>query len=153
MAMAATITQSHLTPERIDTFLQGLAEFGNVTMAARLAGASRQAFYLLKQEDLNFEIQWASALEEATDELELEARRRAVEGHDEPIYQGGEKVGVKRKYSDALLITLLAAHRPDKFSKRIEHTGKDGGPIELAKVLESIPTKDAGGATQGKGEE
>ncbi len=134
-----------LTPEQVEGFLKALAYTGNVSASAELVGITRQAFYQLKQEDLNFEIAWNHAMEVATDELELEARRRGLEGWDEPVYQGGEKVGCKRKYSDALLTTLLAAHRPGKFSKKIEHTGRDGGPIELAKVIESIPDKSGDG--------
>ncbi len=40
--------------------------------------------------------------------------RRAVDGVDEPVYQGGKKVGSITRYSDTLLIFLLKANR-DKF--------------------------------------
>ena len=65
------------------------------------------------------------------DDLELEARRRAVEGTERPVfYQGGE-VGYVREYSDTLLIFLLKAHRPNKFRERVEHEHKVPQAIEV----------------------
>jgi hypothetical protein len=40
---------------------------------------------------------------------------RAVDGIDEPVFQGGELVGYKRRYSDALLMFRLRALAPDKY--------------------------------------
>lgn len=61
--------------------------------------------------------------------LEAEARRRAMDGVDEPVYHKGEVVGHVRKYSDTLLIFLLKAHRPHKYrdNYKIEH----GGQVEV----------------------
>ena len=72
-----------------------------------------------------FAAQWDEALEEGTDLLEAEARRRAVTGIDEPVYHKGEVVGSIKKYSDTLLIFLLKAHNPQKFRDgvKVEHTG------------------------------
>jgi hypothetical protein len=39
--------------------------------------------------------------------LEAEARRRAVQGWDEPVFHQGRKVGTIRKYSDRMLEILL----------------------------------------------
>jgi hypothetical protein len=64
--------------------------------------------------------------------LEDEALRRAVEGVEEPVYQGGKQVGVIRKYSDALLMFLLKAARPEKYRENysIRHDGQSG-PIRV----------------------
>ena len=56
-----------------------------------------------------------NALEEATDLLEAEARRRALTGIDEPVFYKGKVVGSTKKYSRPLLMFLLEAHRPQKF--------------------------------------
>jgi hypothetical protein len=50
--------------------------------------------------------------------LEDEAKRRAHDGIDEPVFYQGEKCGVVRKYSDNLLIFMLKARRREKFSER-----------------------------------
>ena len=54
----------------------------------------------------------------ALEVMEVEARRRAVAGWDEPVFQSGEHVGDKRKFSDVLLIFMLKAADPDKYADR-----------------------------------
>jgi len=121
-------------PEWAEKFLAALGETGNVTTAATAAGVSRQACYLLRDRDELFASAWDSALETAADLLEAEARRRAADGVDEPVYYQGEVCGHVRRYSDTLLIFLLKAHRPAKFrdNARVEHSGEGGGPIRVA---------------------
>ncbi len=65
------------------------------------------------------------ALEEGTDLLDAEARRRAVIGIDKPVFYKGEVVGSITKYSDSLLMFLLKAHRPQKFGDcgKVKHPG------------------------------
>jgi hypothetical protein len=93
------------TRERRDVFLRALASTGNVSAAVTVAST-----------DQTFAQGWAEAMEEATDVLEAEARRRAVEGVQEPLIVGGKlverdgKVVMLRRYSDQLLIVLLRAH-------------------------------------------
>lgn len=50
-------------------------------------------------------------------DLEAEARRRAVDGVDEPVFYQGEECGSKKVYSDSLLKTMLAANLPEKYGK------------------------------------
>ena len=56
---------------------------------------------------------------------EDELQRRSIEGVEEPVYQGGELVGYKRKYSDTLLLGLLKSEDPDKYSdkQQVQLTG------------------------------
>lgn len=63
--------------------------------------------------------------------LEQEAYRRAVEGVEEPVYQGGELVGTVRRYSDKLLEFLLRGRRPQVYR---ENAGPDA-PVTI--VLQS----------------
>lgn len=69
--------------------------------------------------------QYAAAFEEArqrsVEVLETEARTRAVEGWDEPVYQNGQLVGWKKKKSDPLLMFLLEAWEPKKYKRRTEN--------------------------------
>ena len=58
------------------------------------------------------------------DALEQEARRRALEGVEEPVFCRGERVGVIRRYSDALLILLLKAKRPEQFRDVVDLSGR-----------------------------
>jgi hypothetical protein len=54
-------------------------------------------------------------LEEAADVLLAEARRRAIEGVEEPIMHQGQVVTTVRRYSDLLLIFLLKSARRRDF--------------------------------------
>ena len=76
----------------------------------------------MRRRSEDFAAQWDEALEEGSDLLEAEARRRAVTGVDKPVYYKGEVVGSITQYSDRLLMFLLRAHRPQKF--------RDGGKVK-----------------------
>ena len=133
-----------LTPARQQRFLKALAETGNVSAAVDLAGTSRTRTYELRKVDQAFRASWDEAENIASDRLEAEAWRRAVEGVQEPLVSAGKIVRdddgnpiAIRRYSDSMLTLLLKARRPERFRDRssIEHTGKNGGPI----VFQSYP--------------
>jgi hypothetical protein len=102
-------------------FLQALTNTGSVTAAIAVAGSSRTRVYELRKTDPEFACAWQQAEEIATDRLEEEARRRAVEGVTEPLVSAGKLVRdddgqpiAVRRYSDHLLLALLKAHRPPR---------------------------------------
>jgi len=94
---------------------------------------SRTYMYEYKEKDEGFKKAWNEAVDISVEAMEHEARRRAVEGVEEPVFYQGDECGAIRKYSDTLLIFLLKAHKPEKYKERIsqEITGKDGGAIEI----------------------
>lgn len=100
-------------------FLSMLSETCNVSEAARSARISRRAAYDWRDAEQQFAKEWDEAEQAAVDKLEKVAWDRATGG-----------------LSDRMLELLLKAHRPEKFKDRIaaEHTGKDGGPIEIDQV-------------------
>lgn len=122
-------------------FLAAFSECGNISRAAKIAGIERRSHYSWIKDPIYAE-RFADAENQAVDTLEAEARRRAVEGIDEPVYYKGEVCGTVRKYSDTLLIFLLKGARPDKYRDNVrqEITGKDGGPLRLSieDMLEDI---------------
>ena len=108
-----------LTKARQERFLTSLAETGNVTAAVATAGTSRTRVYELRKADPGFAARWEEAEEIAVDALEAEARRRAIEGVQEPLVSAGKLVRdddgqpiAVRRYSDNVLLALLKAHRP-----------------------------------------
>lgn len=129
-------TQQNATPKKrarprwVNAFLNVLRENGNVRLACEAARIERSTAYRLRDRDVLFAVEWDEAQELAADLLEEEARRRAHDGVDEPVYgrigkdQDG-KIGVIRKYSDTLLIFLLKGARPEKYRERqeIKHSG------------------------------
>src|SRR5581483_3391490 len=75
------------------SFLEALKATGNVSEACRRAGGfSRMHAYRLRDADPEFAAAWAEAEETATDSLELEARRRALEGVARPLVSMGKLV-------------------------------------------------------------
>ena len=71
-------------------FLQALAATGVVAAACRAAGVSSTTVYQRKRSDADFAAMWDNAMEDAADEMEIEARRRAIDGVEEPIVHKGE---------------------------------------------------------------
>ncbi len=123
-----------------ETFIEKLRESGNVRLACREAGVARTAPYKIRKRSKRFAAAWDDALEEACDALEAEARRRAVEGVEIPVYFQGEVVGHLTKHSDQLLIFLLKAHRPEKFHESMKIEAAAGGLA--AKVYVEFPMDD-----------
>lgn len=130
--MAKSRRSRRITHPKKRAFLAAYAQTGNVTAAAEAAGIARRTHYDWLESDPVYAEAFAEAQEKAIDLLELEARRRALEGVDEPVFYKGVEVGAVRKYSDTLLIFLLKGYRPERYKERVaaEHSGPDGGPIE-----------------------
>jgi hypothetical protein len=93
---------------------------------------SRRCAYDHREADADFAAEWDDAVEEATDTLEQEARRRALDGWDEPVFWQGAECGVVRKYSDRLLELMLRANRPKYRASTVEVSGPNGGPVPVA---------------------
>ena len=134
--------------KRREKFLASLAAGGSITMACKASGLPRRTAYDWRKAQPSFALAWDEAVEAGTDLLEDEAIRRARDGVEKPIYQGGKLVGHTHEYSDTLLIFTLKARRPEKFrdNSRVELTGKDGGPIqtEETSALDLIRGRIAG---------
>lgn len=105
-----------LTPQKIERFLEALRQSANVSHACQSIGVSRRAAYDRRNQDAIFAAAWDGAVQEAVDELEAEARRRALEGTTRPVFYKGEECGGIQEYSDVLLIFLLKHLRPEVYN-------------------------------------
>lgn len=119
-------------------FLLVLARTGNVSLACAAAGTDRQNAYQLRDRDEAFAAAWKHALEEASDLLEEEAWRRAVEGIERYVVSHGKivlgpdgKPLVERHYSDMLLERLLRAHNPEKFRESYHVSTQVGATVKI----------------------
>jgi hypothetical protein len=106
-------------------FVLALAETGNRTQAAAVAGVSRFTPYSPPwRTDLALQAAVKQAEEAAADLIEAEAYRRGVLGWEEPAgWHQGRPGGMVRKYSDVLAIFLLKGLRPDRYKDRVEMRG------------------------------
>lgn len=135
-------------------FLASYARSANVTASCIVAGISRSTVHYWNEHDLDdFSKRYNIADKEADDAIEQEIHRRGIEGVDEPVIYKGEMQGVwiddagrpaaahvpgahltpltVKRYSDVLLIVRAKARMPSKYRDRVEHTGADGGPIQV----------------------
>ncbi len=100
-------------------FLASFRVLGNVTAACKAAQVGRTTVYERRASDPAFLAAWNDALEEASDRLELEARRRAVRGTHKPVWYKGRIVGFEVEKSDTLMTLLLKGNRPEKFANKL----------------------------------
>lgn len=117
LAVSDTTTRDRLKkwPPWAEVFIKGLGTSGIVRVASVMAGVHHATAYDLRNRDPSFAAAWESALDDACDVLEAEARRRAIHGVDRPVFYKGKECGKIREYSDTLLIFLLKANRPEKY--------------------------------------
>lgn len=133
--------RSKATPKKLGEFLELLASNGNVTISAQALNLDRRKLYRLRDEQPDFRDAWDSAMAEAADHLEAEARRRAVEGWHEPVFYQGDEVGYVRRFSDTLLIFLMKGANPEKYRDRssTELSGPGGAPLAQGLVQIYLP--------------
>lgn len=128
------------TDEQKQAYLDALARCGVKSEAAREAGVSPATPYRWV-EDEAFAIAQEQALEEAADVMETEARRRAIEGvKREKVIGSGENARFieEQQYSDALLMFMLKAAKPEKFAERSKSELSGPGGKDLGAVDETV---------------
>ncbi|NDD54234.1 hypothetical protein EBZ39_10225 [bacterium] len=96
-------------------YLTVIRATGSNTLALKAANCPRRIVTYMQASSPVFGAVLNDSLDESTDSLEDEARRRAVEGVDEPVFYQGAVVGHVKKYSDELLKMLLRANRQTKY--------------------------------------
>jgi transposase len=123
-------------------FLEAFEVSCSIQKAARWANIHRQTHYDWLRKDATYPARFAEARERATQTLEDEAVRRAVEGVRRPVLYRGKQVYIQGKplfdieYSDQLLIRLLEAFNPEKYGRRVEQTNLlDLDPEKLSPAL------------------
>lgn len=115
-------------------FFDALGRTGNVLLSCKAAHIGRRAVYTQRNKSDRFRKLWDEALEDATDMLEAEARRRGMHGTERGVYYKGRKIDTVKETSDTLLIFLLKAHRPEKFRDN----------YDLKRLIEEYTTQRTG---------
>lgn len=144
-------------PRWVKGFLVALASSGNVRLSCEAAAIDRKTAYNLRNDDEAFAADWETALEEAADLLEEEARRRAYEGVRRLKFDRGRLITiplmdndgkpvmdndgkpvmvpyVEHEYSDTLMIFLMKGARPEKYRERSGALNLNLTPEELANM-------------------
>lgn len=118
-------------PHWVEGFLQQLRDTGVWAASAAHMKTTKRQVKKLYEESPEFAAAVDDALELSTDALEVEARRRAVEGYEKGIYFQGTEVGKETVYSDSLLAKFLESKRNEEFGRKQQITGKDGAPLTV----------------------
>lgn len=137
------------TPEQQARYVRLLRDTGSKRVAAEAIGFTSGTMKRLREGSIEFDELCQEAEDDAADALEVEARRRALEGVVRSKVLGFKEdyeIVEERHYSDALLVKLLEANNPAKFTNRskTEISNPDGslaaqiGDTELAARLSSL---------------
>lgn len=112
-----------------DRFIEAFRICGNVTKSCEISNVSRGVIYggegWVSQDETNagrelFSERFEKARNESIEYIEAELYRRAVEGIEKPVYQGGKLVGHIQEYSDQLMMFLLRGLNPAKWREKFE---------------------------------
>lgn len=107
-----------------DRFLETLKGSGNVRHACQAAGIDRGTAYDHRRLNEKFRLAWDDAIDDANDVVELELRRRGVQGVEKirAIRVGTDAKGrpiyerfTEREYDTVAAIFILKGERPEKF--------------------------------------
>jgi len=117
-----------------EIFLSELRKHGVVSVAARAVDVDPRQVHNIARRDEVFKRQMDEARAEAVDGMEREAIRRATEGVETYVVQGGKVVRrkgkeiIERKYSDQLLMFLMKGNSAKyRDSPKIQtNVGTDG---------------------------
>lgn len=128
-----------LTARRMEKFIgEVVRSGGNITAACRAVTDSeqdafvlRRMIYHLEKSDEKFAEDFREAQRIGVEVLEDEAKRRAYDGVDEPVFYQGIATDTVKKYSNSLMMFLLKGGMPEKYKDRVEHTGDPNAPVHV----------------------
>jgi hypothetical protein len=127
------------TARRKSLALDLLSQGHTLAHIRKVLGVNRVTVFRWRKDDPSFAQAYSDAMEAGTDVIEQEARRRAVDGHDQPVFQGGKQVGVVRVYSDMLAALLLRGRRPEIYR---DTTRRDPSTISIT-IHGGLPNEEA----------
>lgn len=148
------------SPNRQEAFILNLRNTGSITDAAHLTGIARSTVYnLLNSPDAGV---FREAVEEALKGveflLEATALERAIHGQEEIVFHQGRRVGVRWRYDNRLLMSLLRARNPLKYAPLNEIEGwlRRRGlerPVDIEGALDRLAAAEAEWGRRLPGEE
>jgi hypothetical protein len=108
------------TEEKQRRFIETLADTGQVGLAAKAVGMTRESAYQLRRaaHGAAFARAWDAARHHAGSFLEDVAFERAIEGVEHNVFnEYGDVVCTRRAYNDRLLMFLLRHLKPERYAR------------------------------------
>ena len=128
-------------------FLTAFQLEGKIGQAAESSNVSRTIHYHWKQTSEEYAAAFKSVQWAVIDRIHEPLVERLANGWDEPVYQGGELVGYKRRFDNATAMRYLEAVDPVRFGgkRQIEISYPEGTKItpsdEVVAMDEMVPTE------------
>lgn len=104
-----------LTNPNQRAFLAAFSVCGRPGKAAALSGVHRQTHYFWLRTDKVYRDAYASCRDNVAYKVEGSLVERLIHGWREPVFQGGQLVGYKRKFDNATAWKLLQKLRPEVY--------------------------------------
>jgi hypothetical protein len=124
-------------PPRVRAFLRVYGATASIPLACRAARISVSAHYRRLKRDPVYAERFALATKRVGSLLEAEAYRRAHDGVEKPVYQGGMLVGTVQEYSDTLMAKLLDRFMRDEYKPpKKEKTAKNSSEVLIRLINE-----------------
>lgn len=74
--------------------------------------------------------------------LEDKAIARVRDGTIEKVFYQGDECGERRVYDSGLMQFLLRGLKPERYGRKVELSGPDGGPVQVS-IAETIRQRRA----------
>lgn len=113
MSPAAKPKRKPVTDKVLDEYVELIAAGVAKGDAATMLGVSYRTLADRARKNPDLKARIDLAWYEGAEDLIEEARRRGVDGWEEPVYQRGELVGYVRKYDSNLLMFSIKGRRPE----------------------------------------
>lgn len=129
------------TEEKQRRFIEALADTGQVSLAAKEVGMSRESAYKLRRaaHAAAFARAWDAARHHAGSFLEDVAFERAIEGVEHNVYnEYGEAICTRRVYNDRLLTFLLRHLKPERYARDALALPEAEPPVTLEASLREM---------------
>ena len=114
---AGYVPPDGLTRPWMARFLEQFHLRGSIAAASKAVGIFRSTAYDNRKTDEAFARAWEEIDGALTDELEISSLRRAIDGFEEPVFQGGDQVGTRVVFSATREIFHLKSRNPEKYNR------------------------------------
>ena len=143
------MTRSQISDSEKEAFLEGLANHGNVTRAAREIGRGRQSFYAIRADDSEFSTDWQAADKMYLDSIQERLQVAAMEGYSittEYFDKEGNLTAkrIETKCDPKLMLRILERRHPDyKPSADLNLDHRPSGVLYVPMPVQSVEEFEA----------
>lgn len=130
-----------LTQERLEAYLEALAEVPHKARAALKAGLLLSQVQKLEREEPNFAAAVEMARLIASGVAEEEAFRRAVKGVTKAVWHQGVPVGTELEYSDTLMQKILEANE-ERYKRSQKIDASVSGSFNWLQMVQVVLSSD-----------